>query len=100
MSCNCGPYPQSGNAPVGATSGNQYWIPLKVGFPLSSACERATVIGSIPEIIRYPGYTAVNGSPVVVLQSNGGISNKASFFKKRSGCYGNESGQVGGTNCA
>lgn len=100
MSCNCVGYPQSGNAPFGAVSGTQYWIPLKSGFPMSTACERATIIGSIPEIIRYPGYTTVNGSPVVVLQSNGGIANKALFFKRQSGCYGSDSGQIGGTNCA
>lgn len=98
MSCNCASY--TGGASVPQSGNTQYWIPLKVGQPLSTACERATIIGIIPEVIRYPGYTAVNGSPVAVQMSNGGIANKASFFRRRSGCYGNESGQVGGSNCA
>ena len=34
-------------------------IPVKPGAPLSTACERSSTKGSIPEVIRFPRVTLV-----------------------------------------
>ena len=79
---------------------NEYDIPLKEGFPLSTGCERETIIGSIPEIVRYPGYTMVFGRGAVGgVPSNGGIGDLALFFKDRRGCYYSKNNQLPST-CA
>lgn len=56
--------------------------PRKIGEPLSTACERANVVGSIPVVIRYPSYTLVSGGAVAGITSSAGISEDkmASFF--------------------
>lgn len=74
-------------------------IPIKVGEPLSSACERATVVGAIPVVIHYPGYTTINGGVAPVLVSNGGICNLGAFFLNRDGCYSDKNAQLAST-CA
>ena len=74
-------------------------IPVKIGEPLSSACERATILGSIPVVINYPGYTTINGGVAPVKVSNGGICNLASFFLSREGCYFDKNSQLAST-CA
>lgn len=77
-----------------------YEIPLKEGFPLSSACERATLVGSIPEIVRHPAFTYVFGVGAIAgVASNGGISNPVSFFQDRRGCYHDKNNQQPST-CA
>lgn len=91
MACSCTVYDYNGN-PV-----NQ--IPVKVGEPLSTACERVTAIGSIPEVIRYAGFTLVAGAPVGGIVSNGGIANPKSFFASRTGCYQDMDARVAST-CA
>lgn len=48
-------------------------IPVKVGEPLSSSCQRATTIGSIPEVIRHPAFTVINGGVSASKHSNGGV---------------------------
>lgn len=76
-------------------------VPVKCGQPLSSACERLTVIGAIPHTIRYPGWVLVSGAPSVNVVSDGGIENPASFFKNLTGCYQSEHAQPsGGSTCA
>lgn len=89
MSCDCSNDPSKG---INVTSG----IPVKEGFPLSTACERATIIGSIPEVIRFPNFTLVRGGTVVNRISSAGITNMASFFKTRTGCFYDKDGQVSG----
>lgn len=85
----------------GNVSGNStYHIPVKVGEPLSTACERAKTIGSIPSVIRTPWYTLVDGAVVTGDVSNAGICNTASFFKSRSGCYDSKDAQTSGSTCA
>jgi len=75
-------------------------IPIKVGAPLSSSCERATLVGSIPEVIRHPAFTTVNGAIAApVKASSGGICNLNSFFKNYSDCYENDNNRLAST-CA
>lgn len=91
MACNC--------VPNANNSGNDvYWIPLKPGFPLSSACERGTVIGAIPDVIRFPNFTLISGGVAANRVSNGGIGNPSDFFTKDVGCYGDLSQYP--SNCA
>lgn len=76
------------------TNGNDvYNIPVKVGAPLSTACERANIIGNIPEVIRHPAFTVVNGGIPARRVSSGGISEvaMATIFNRRgsvNGCFG------------
>ena len=93
MACNCQPGPEPGK---GTEVQN---IPIKVGEPLSNACERATIIGSIPQVLRYAGFTLVNGATVVNLVSNSGIENMGMFFKTRRGCFQDMNGRLAGSNC-
>jgi len=74
-------------------------IPLKIGFPLSSACERSTIVGSIPVVIPYANFTLVNGGIPAYAASNGGISNLGSFFKNPQGCYKNDNARLASTCC-
>lgn len=90
MSCNCTTPSQSGN--------DVYGIPVKLGAPMSTACQRASIIGSIPTILRYAGFTLINGGLLATKPSNGGIGNLNSFFKNRPGCYG-ENAQLSGSEC-
>lgn len=85
----------------GQTSGNPAGgpIPIKVGEALSSACERNVIIGAIPSIVRYPGFTLVAGGVAARKPSSGGIQNMASFFKHREGCYHDKNAQLPST-CA
>lgn len=82
---------QSGNPVSG--------IPVKVGSPLSSACERATLIGSIPEIVRFVNFTMVSGAPAINAIPMGGICNIPSFFKSRNGCFYNSNSRLSGATC-
>lgn len=51
------------NYTIASNSGNEvYNIPTYVGAPLSTACERATIKGSIPDVINFFNYTTVNGA--------------------------------------
>ena len=74
-------------------------IPIKIGEPLSSACERATIVGSIPEVVRYPAFTMVNGAVVEGVTSNGGIRNTRSFFSAKSGCYEDRNARLASNCC-
>lgn len=77
-----------------------YNIPIKWGEPLSSACERAGVIGSIPEVTRYPGFTTINGGVFFNVPSSGGIGNLGLFFRNRgNGCYQNANARLASTCC-
>lgn len=77
-----------------------YYIPSKVGQPLSAACQRATYIGSIPSVFRWASFTKVDGEVVTGVVADGGIENPESFFKTRSGCYQSDYGRPsGGTTC-
>lgn len=87
MPCDCAdPAQNSGN--------DEFGIPIKQGAPLSSACERAHIMGAIPEVIRHPGFTLTAGGVTASKVSNGGISNMASFFKQRHGCYHDKNSQL------
>ena len=90
MSCDC-TLPVQGNDVQG--------IPVKPGAPLSTACERATEIGSIPEVCRLPWFTLVGGAAVSGKASSGGITNTSSFFKSRKGCYYSKDGRLSGSTC-
>lgn len=90
MSCTC-------ETPTGNPV---YNIPVKVGEPLSTACERVTTIGSIPSVIRYPQFTLVNGTAVATEISDGGIENMRSFFQTRNGCYQSMHARTMGSTCA
>lgn len=85
------------------TNGNEvYNIPVKVGAPLSTACERANMIGSIPEVIRHPAFTVVNGAIPATKVSSGGISAgaMATIFNRRgsvNGCFGDS--MLMGSSC-
>jgi len=92
MACACTLNPQSGN--------DTYGIPIKIGEPLSDACSRDQVMGSIPEVLKYAGFTLVGGAPASSKISNGGISNIASFFKVREGCYYNRDSILSGSTCS
>lgn len=83
------------------TSGNDvYAIPVKIGSPLSTACERSKVIGSIPVVYNLPAFTLVNGGTVQNQTSNAGICNMSSFFKSRkSGCYQPWDSRLSGSVC-
>lgn len=85
MACACttGPVP-------GVGKDEASFIPIKIGEPLSTSCERSNIIGSIPPVLRYPGMTLVGGAPVAGKVSNAGIQNIPSFFKTRDGCYWNK----------
>jgi len=76
-----------------------YGIPVKIGEPLSTACERATVVGSIPQVLIYGGGTFVNGALVNGVVSDGGIENVAEFFKARTGCYYSMTARPFGSTC-
>lgn len=73
-----------------------YNIPIKEGFPLSTACERSTVVGQIPQILSYPGFTLKNGATMVNRISPGGIINIASFFASKSGCFQDRNARIPG----
>jgi hypothetical protein len=74
-------------------------IPIKVGEPLSSACERATIVGSIPEVIRYPWFTKIGGGVFASTISNGGIQNTKEFFSSKKGCYEDRNARLASTCC-
>lgn len=74
-------------------------IPVKVGQPLSSACQRATVIGAIPQVIRYPSFTTANGAVLASAVSNAGISNLNAFFTNKSGCYEDANARLASNCC-
>lgn len=88
MPCVCLTNPQAGN--------DVYGIPLKDGFPMSTACERAGITGSIPEVFQYPGFTLVARAAVTNRISSAGIANLASFFTPREGCYYRQSARLPG----
>lgn len=91
MACDCVANPNN--------SGNDvYWIPLKPGFPLSNACDRSHVIGSIPQIVRFPNFTLISGGVAENRTSNGGIGNLSSFFTRRDDCFSDVSQYP--SNCA
>jgi hypothetical protein len=93
MPCTtCGQGYGSGNTVSG--------IPIKDGHALSSANERAVIMGSIPQVVRHPAWTLVGGKAVAGITSNGGISNPSNFFKNRIGVYFDKNGQSGGSTCA
>lgn len=89
---------------IPSNSGNDVsGIPVKVGEPLSSSCDRAVTVGSIPEVIRHPAFTTVDGAVLASKSSNGAIPSGAlvSFFSGRSkakGCFGDIS--LYGSTCA
>ena len=91
MGCNCESNPNP--------SGNEvYGISLKQGFPLSTACDRARAVGSIPAVIRYPNFTMIGNGVFESRPSNAGIDNMASFFAQHDGCYGENANYP--SNCA
>ena len=64
--------------------------PLKIGEPMSTACERSTRRGSIPEVIRFPKFTTVNGAVVAGITSSAGIApaSMVAFMRNNTGgCY-------------
>jgi len=73
--------------------------PIRVGEPLSTANERAYILGAIPEVIRFANYTTVAGKAVVGKLSSAGIGNTSVFFKSRSG-YANKNQLQSGSTCA
>ena len=92
MACdNCPSGVQSGDTTlqeydIPNNSGNDVTnIPIKQGAPMSTSCQRANTIGSIPEVIRHPAFTTIDGGVAAVKVSNGGISLGAmgSFFNRR-----------------
>lgn len=92
MSCDCVTGEQSGN--------EESYIPLKVGQPMSTPCERATVVGAIPSVVRFAGFTLVRGGVPDSKISNAGISNIGTFFKNREGCFYDKNAQLPGcSNC-
>lgn len=95
MACDCPDVNNPSGNDINAVNG----IPLKVGEPLSSLNERATIMGAIPEVIRHPAFTLVAGGTVVNKMSNGGIQNMASFFKTRDGTYFNKNAQLSANCC-
>lgn len=74
-------------------------IPVKVGEPLSSACERAHVVGSIPEVVYHPAFTVVNGGIPATKISSAGIQNRELFFSTKSGCYTDRDSRFSGSSC-
>jgi hypothetical protein len=92
MSCSTVPGNLGGN--------DSFFIPLLVGEPLSTACERANLIGSVPVILRWANFTTVNGAVATSKLPSAGIMNKASFFSTRGGCYQNPNGNIGVSTCA
>jgi len=85
---------------VAAVSGNdEYNIPRREGEPLSTACERANIIGDIPEVISYPGFRLVNGELPATKPMNGGIADVKAFFTVSRGCYQDIDGRDTGTTC-
>jgi hypothetical protein len=81
------------------TGNDVYGIPVKIGEPLSTACERATMVGSIPQVTIYGGATFVNGALVSGVVSDGGIENLSEFFKARNGCYYSMTARPFGSTC-
>lgn len=75
-------------------------IPVKIGAPLSTACERMTTIGAIPSVLNYAGFTLVGGAPVTRIASMGGIEYPSCFFATRSGCYESMWARPYGSTCA
>lgn len=75
--------------------------PLKVGEPLSTACERSSNLGSIPEIFHYPQFTVVGGEAVVGIPSNGGMSQArlSMFMTHKQGCYKNQFTRLASSCC-
>lgn len=102
MTCPSGPT-QSAAKNVINIPGNslnpESFIPIKEGEPLSTGCERFGEVGSIPEVIRYPSYTLVNGVVATSVVSSGGIVNPAAFFLNKSGCYTNDNAQLASNCC-
>lgn len=95
MSCECPDvYNPSGNDIQDAVH-----IPNKMGEPFSSLNERATIIGALPQVLRYPGFTLVNGGTIVNKMSNGGIQNLSAFFKSRTGAYYDKNAQLSAPCC-
>jgi hypothetical protein len=56
-------------------------IPVKIGEALSTSNQRASIIGAIPEVIRYAGFTLVGGAPSVTKASNGGFADGAALAR-------------------
>jgi hypothetical protein len=74
-------------------------IALKIGEPMSTACQRATAIGQIPEVVRFPNFTTSNGAVVSGVPSNGGIANMTAFFTRKKGCYEDDNMRLASTCC-
>ena len=81
------------------TGNDVYGIPVKIGEPLSTACERVTGVGSTPRVINYAGAVFVNGGLVDGVVSDGGIDNMAEFMKARDGCYYSMTARPFGSTC-
>ena len=88
--CLCGTNPQGNETTQ---------IPRKIGQPLSTACQRVSTIGSIPEVLIYPGVSLVDGGLITLSTPNGGISNMSSFFKSRVGCYAAKDARLSASTC-
>lgn len=78
--------------------GNEvYNIPLKVGEALSTACERANLVGSVPDITYYPQFTKVAGGVIGRSPFPAGFSEASlKIFMRagRDGCYGENTVQA------
>jgi len=74
-------------------------IPVKIGSPLSTACQRATTIGSIPEVTRFANFTLVDGAVAIDVVSSGGICSIPSFFQTRRGCFYDMNSRLSGSTC-
>lgn len=76
-------------------------IPVKVGAPLSTLNDRANIMGSIPRVVNFAGFTLVNCGVVTNQVSNGGIKNAKLFFQNPScsgSTYANDNSQLA-VNC-
>lgn len=76
-------------------------IPIKIGEPLSTQCDRATRIGSIPDVVKHPAFTTIDGGVKAVETSNGGVKPSVivNFFTNQSGCYQNANARLASTCC-
>lgn len=77
MACDC---PDVLNRSGNSVNAENH-IPVKVGAPLSTLNQRATLMGSIPQVVNFAGFTLVDCGVVTNLVSNGGIKNPGLFFK-------------------
>lgn len=93
MACDCPDVLNNSGNSINAEN----HIPIRSGAPMSTLNQRNSIMGSIPQVVRYAGFSLVDCGVVVNKPSNGGIQNPSLFFKNQNcggSIYANQNTQL------